>query len=133
MANREEHLEAGLITGFAVGLYDVYINKQSGETWNGNDFAKICVSTFAGAIGGNLPDMLEPATSPTHRKTMHSYSVGALITAFLANDRELIHRMTANLTPDQAELIRVGLKAAGYGYLSHLVLDATTPAGLPLV
>jgi len=77
-----------------------------------------------GAVIGLSPDLLEPATNPKHRKLAHSLSVGgaALYSAKKSWDNP-------QLNSEQ----KAGALASVAAYLSHLVLDSTTPASLPIV
>lgn len=74
-----------------------------------------------GLFGGILPDAIEPATTPNHRAFFHSKTVlgaGVLVAANEADARTPAAR----------------IMCAGYaGYISHLVLDAGTPKGLPAI
>jgi membrane-bound metal-dependent hydrolase YbcI (DUF457 family) len=66
-----------------------------------------------------LPDTIEPANSPYHRGFFHSIQV--LLFLMLCFVIFMVF-----LTP----LTLLGLYTIS-GYLSHLLLDATTPRGLP--
>src|SRR2546425_7524563 len=75
-----------------------------------------------GGIGGLLPDLLEPATNPNHRRFFHS-----LVTAVsLAGANHYVWQQPAISLSKKAAL---GITSAGY--LSHLLADARTPKGLP--
>lgn len=75
-----------------------------------------------GGVTGLLPDKLEPAMNPHHRKTMHSITTGLAITgATLANQKKM------------TRLQKCLINAGSAGYLSHLALDSQTPMGLPLI
>jgi len=109
---------------------------------------------LAGHQFGQLPDDLEPATSPHHRSHLHSVAVSI---AVLAVDRKQMTKARSALrdkanqleaqaaqASTRADQIINGLGAlacrllagatAGLapGYLSHTVADATTPKGIPL-
>jgi membrane-bound metal-dependent hydrolase YbcI (DUF457 family) len=70
-----------------------------------------------------LPDILEPASSPNHRKFFHSVTAATVIGIGMYKANK------SNLTENHKELINL----AGFSYLSHLVLDGETEFGLPLV
>lgn len=75
----------------------------------------------------NIPDCLEPATHPGHRKFFHSLAFAALLS--------LGFKKLYDWTPDEAwekGARFVGLVGVG-AYLIHLALDASTPKSLPLV
>ena len=83
----------------------------------------VIASFGLGGIGGLLPDILEPATNPNHRKLFHSVGTGALLgTGLVTNLRK--EKKTEN---DLALIILL------LSYLSHLAGDATTTKSLPLL
>ena len=77
-----------------------------------------------GQHGGALPDVIEPALSPRHRSTAHSWATLGLLASggVFVLQHETMHPW-----------LKVGLLAAGAGYAMHLISDAETPMGLPLV
>ena len=147
MPNRDMHLNAGAITGAFAALVMVH-----GE----NDtlaLAEIVGGVIGGALGGLAPDVLEPATSPHHRKLAHSMvAAGALTLAKVAEWQAGCRRSCAGhlawastLPPGSTERhdaetsalmwsIAAGL-IVGFaaGYASHLALDAATSRSLPLI
>jgi hypothetical protein len=106
-----------------------------------------------GWLGGLLPDVLEPALSPCHRDSAHSYTaLAGVASATLetwrrsCRERAESYRVRcANPALDPAtrmlcECLELFWRvAAGFltglqaGYVSHLALDALTPSGLPIV
>lgn len=108
-----------IIIGAGVGIGTHLLNKlfrQEPITLNG-----IAKAGLAGSIIGLLPDLIEPATNPNHRKFFHSaIMTGGLL--LLTQNPDLKHN------PITKEAIEI----AGYSYLSHLLLDSFTPKGLPL-
>jgi len=110
-----------------------------------------------GAVGGRLPDELEPAELPGHRGFAHSVVFAGVAAAMLGRHRRL--RRVQAFIRQQAEWCRWRQQVAttgwgvgrwwgehwgwwlasgalvGFvaGYASHLVLDAMTPAGLPIL
>jgi len=81
--------------------------------------------TFA-VIGVLLPDILEPATSPHHRQFFHSlFLAGLLITFFV-----MLKKKTITIENDDVRRI---LNNLGIGYSVHMVQDAGTPKGLPVI
>ncbi len=107
-----------------------------------------------GWVAGTLPDVGEPATTPRHRGPLHSWApAGSLATwanhgvsegqrvcrdwaqhwearaAASTGFAALVAGVIATLCRLAAGFI-AGLQA---GYLSHLGLDAFTPASLPLL
>jgi inner membrane protein len=85
------------------------------------------IALASSAFGALLPDIIEPPRNRHHRKFFHSLVCLVLLLLFL-NQTYL-----SLLTAGQADEITLGFFFAGAGYASHLVLDALTPAGLPVV
>ena len=84
----------------------------------------------AGALGAgctNLPDILEPATSPNHRKVFHSVACAVVLIAGF--------KKAWDWEPDDSagRVLRFVALAGIAGYLTHLALDATTKRSLPLI
>lgn len=108
-----------------------------------------------GVLGAKLPDIIDPPTSPHHRSIGHGVVPVGLASHALVNRipawQEQLRRNADEHSVAAAQttgvwdrllhsllefLCRVGagtLAGIPAGYLSHLALDATTPAGLPLV
>lgn len=79
---------------------------------------------FVGGAVALLPDIIDPPLSPNHRGIGHSIALsGILIPVLLKQIEE-----NPNMTPDQRDFT----KSIVVGFVSHLILDAGTPAGLPL-
>jgi len=77
-----------------------------------------------GAGIGCLPDLLEPALHPWHRSLFHSVALNA---GLAYGVRQLWRN------PAVRAETKVALTALSVAYISHPLLDATTPRGLPLV
>ena len=83
----------------------------------------LAVGLSGGAVA-LLPDMIDPPVSPNHRGIGHSIAVsGFSIHVLLKRIEE-----STQMTQDQKDFA----KSMVAGYVSHLVLDGGTPAGLPL-
>ena len=147
MPRRRTHTVVGTALGGAAGLITASRLPEEHRPIH------VAFALFGGFVGGQLPDVIEPALSPNHRGAFHS--VGALgLTGFtwLANWQADCHARAkgcderaggTHLTDAQRsdELFKafwwralagfsVGIIA---GYASHLALDATSPRGLPLL
>lgn len=107
---------------------------------------------LGGAIGGRLPDLLEPATSVFHRQFFHGVIPAIALWRLSSGARngaassllEWAHRADPgvwgfvgsgeNAIPRWLRFLTAGfVKGLPAGYASHLVLDALTPMSLPLV
>lgn len=122
MANFKKHLCTGAAVGAAINiakqLYQMYNDPNKKFS-----FGELAGYTGFGAFAGVLPDLLEPATNPIHRKVFHSIAFGAGISygAFGSPSEKL--------NPEGKTFIR----AITCCYLSHLLLDGKTPKGLPII
>ena len=118
MANSKTHALVGL--GVGVGLYLIWCKAADRKV----DLGETLLAGCAGLFMGLLPDILEPALDPNHRRFFHSWSITALIIEGNRRSWE-----NPKLTPEQ----RAGIALSSAGYLSHLLLDGATPKGLPLI
>ncbi len=118
MSGRAMHIVAGVSAG--VAIYGI-IKSVRKEEWT---FEGAAGSGLLGALGGMLPDILEPATNPCHRQFFHSLLFGAV----LLFGKEMVFE-ALKLSDEQKVLFNSLLG----GYSSHLVLDALTPKSLPIV
>jgi len=80
-----------------------------------------------GKIISIIPDLIEPAKW-NHRKFFHSWFVlicciSLLVASYMKTPTFHGYYMIADIT----------LTAMAAGYASHLLLDAVTPAGLPII
>jgi membrane-bound metal-dependent hydrolase YbcI (DUF457 family) len=147
MPNYITHARAGVAAGGIAAAYRARAlptDQLVAETIGG---------LIGGWIGGALPDVLEPATSPNHRKLAHSaVTGGALCFARLAEwqadcraSAEAANERLRVCQPGSGEhsraqwevlfwrLLAGALVGVVAGYASHLALDAGTPRGLPLL
>jgi membrane-bound metal-dependent hydrolase YbcI (DUF457 family) len=77
-----------------------------------------------GALAGSLPDILEPPLHRRHRRFFHSYfTLGATALALASIDD----------LKDASRENKLMLKAMLSAYMTHLLLDSTTPKGLPAI
>lgn len=120
MANGMTHSIAGGLSGLAVSLIDT--------DEHGRSVHNPMLATAVGTLFGKLPDILEPALrNPHHRQFCHSVTV--LIA--LGYGLKKIYKWEPK---DNIEgVLRCLMLCAGAGYISHLLLDASTPRSLPLL
>lgn len=119
MSSGRVHQIAAFAAGCAVA---VHAQSQGREPVLG-----VLLSGGWSALATKLPDLLEPAEHPNHRQFFHSAAFALLVGKLSyeaycwipANDRERVWR----------ELMLLG----GGAYLLHLVLDSSTPKGIPLI
>jgi membrane-bound metal-dependent hydrolase YbcI (DUF457 family) len=82
------------------------------------------LAAAVGAVGGLLPDILEPATTPSHRQFFHSYSAALLLG---------LGNIWISRNPDLTQELKTTVHLASVGFYSHLLADAQTPMRLPMV
>ena len=116
MPGRATHEFAGSLTAIAVAA-----------TMPSASIVSVGASYFIGKNAGRIPDLLEPATSPNHRKFFHSWmALGAMSYGWKkAYDREP--------ETDLEKFLRYVALVGGAAAISHLVLDSLTPKSLPLI
>lgn len=118
MANAKQHALIGAGVG-AVGwlLYCKLVDRSV-------DVGEVLLAAGVGMIGGLLPDLLEPAIHPNHRRFFHSYAA----TALLAHANRHVSQQLQMPADTRAAIHLISL-----GFVSHLAADAHTPRGLPWV
>lgn len=119
MASAAHHQQFGVLCTLAVGAVNDCPEEERLPT--------LGAMFVAGLAGLRAPDILEPAIHSHHRKFFHSFLVlGGLA---WATQRLWVWK------PETLEmrLVRAAAIGALVGYCSHLLLDATTPRGLPLI
>ena len=114
------HSVVGGLSGLAAALYDE--NEESETIHNP------LVATAVGSFFGKLPDILEPALrNPNHRQFCHSFVVVVSIGYGIKKVYEWKPK-------DEVDALIRGIALfAGAGYISHLLLDASTPRSLPIL
>lgn len=120
MACAAEHAHFNFWTVMAASAV---VKSQNGEPVDGNAVAM----GAAAALMPSLPDLLEPAVHPNHRKFFHSVTVAVAIACGM-------HRAYKWDAQGKWErLTRALLLVGGAAYLAHLVRDALTAKSLPVV
>ncbi len=83
----------------------------------------IAIGAIGGLVAATLPDILEPATNPNHRKFFHSLTFTGLM--LYSN-----YQLKSSQFPEEIKPI---INAISIGYGLHLGADFTTPKSLPLI
>lgn len=147
MPRRDKHLEIGITLALILVALLILTDEDQKRS-----LLELIGAALGVLVGALLPDILEPATTPRHRKTCHSVAVlagnGALIVtppAAMLKWRESLRRRAAQFRaqrealppehPGRTELwlyqvgchvlsgISIGLPV---GYVSHLMADSKT-------
>ncbi|HXN25208.1 MAG TPA: metal-dependent hydrolase [Candidatus Dormibacteraeota bacterium] len=118
MANAKQHALIGAGIG-AVGwlLYCKLVDCPV-------EVGEVLLAVGVGMVGGLLPDLLDPAIHPNHRRFFHSYAA----TALLAHANRHVSQNAQMPAETRAAIHLISL-----GFFSHLAADAHTPKGLPWV
>lgn len=147
MPNRPVHDVIGGISG---GVDSLRLAAASTTPYPSTE---VIAGIVGGVLGSRFPDIVDPPTSPNHRGAAHSILAGAAALSVpisewqgacrrLAAEHE--HRMLAKQEGSFDRFVQqiavwfwhflagliAGIRA---GYVSHLALDATTSAALPLI
>lgn len=119
MSNAKTHrLGAGIAVGTTTALL---------LDFDDRDLAKSVAAGGLAYFPGTLPDIIEPATSPNHRQFFHSYAfLGLLGTGMY----KAYKWETEN---EWQKLTRFSLLVTGGAYATHLLMDSSTPKGLPVI
>ncbi len=120
MASAAEHATFNFI---AVTTAAAALRHQEGRPVDGS-----CIAIGAAtACLPSLPDILEPAVNPNHRKFFHSITFALGLGYF-------VHRVYKWEAESEWErLARLAMLMAGGAYLAHLARDALTARSLPLI
>ena len=123
MPNYETHSKTGVYTGLFTGAFFIILRLIHGEDIDTVEGIKLLgLGALGGFIGAALPDVFEPSfRNPNHRGIAHSVAGVGFLSIGVAK------RFSKGKCSEQD----VFVTAFGVGYLSHLVLDARTPKGLP--
>lgn len=118
MSDSQKHLLLGAGIGGATYLLISWLTGRQ-TTWLG-----LLGFSGVGAALAYIPDALEPASTPNHRRFFHSLTM-------LAGLAYADYRILAS--PVLTEDGKLCLLAASSGYASHLLMDAVTPKSLPAI
>ena len=118
----KEHLVAGLVVGATVNGIIQWLECLDDPTKR-FDWGEFFLCTAAGGAAALLPDILEPADSPNHRKFFHSLTAAGLV----------VYAISGRHTNGCSKPVLKILTILGMGYLSHLALDSTTPRAIDLI
>ena len=120
MSNAATHRLASCI-----GVFAIYAAHEYGER------GEISIEPFAAAglaaASARVPDILEPALHPNHRQFFHSFAVAGLVGYGMYKVYEWEPK------DELGKIARFAGLVVGASYLIHLICDAGTPKGLPVI
>ena len=114
----QEHITIGLFIGLIVGIL-------SGIRLINFNLSLLIVFVVFSVMGSLFPDVVEPPVSWKHRKFFHSWSLLGIL-VILGIGLFLVVISSGN----SVVYLLLGFVS---GYSAHLIADATTPMGLPLM
>lgn len=120
MACAAEHVRFNFI---AVMTATAMVQSRDGAPGDGTPLAM----GVAAALMPSLPDLLEPALHPNHRKFFHSVTFVLLIA------QGMRHAYKWETQNEWERIARALMLAGGAAYLAHLARDAFTSKSLPLI
>ena len=130
MPNGKKHIAISTIGGgILIGVIDWLeqqseIKKNKGRRLNyPRLILKVLLGIGGGFITSRLPDRIEPASSPNHRSFFHSW---VILLGFIALALAIYQ---SKLNP----LMKIIILSLVVGYALHLIADACTPKGLPVI
>ena len=116
------HVFFGVLAGFlALALFGKF-PKSIEEALTFRAIVDIFIALIGGYIGGVFPDWFEPGTNRRHRGFFHSRIMLIILIVLV------IFIQLAGLGSHYLDLLAT---VFCFGYISHLLLDSLTPAGLP--
>ena len=121
MPTRNTHLLLRFVFGVAGYTITKLIQKEE------LSHLSLIIAGAAGAVAGELPDILEPALYPNHRSHAHSIVTGIGI-SYVATKLPTLELLESVNSDTKAILV-----GATCGYISHLLADGTTKKGLPII
>lgn len=147
MSNRDVHMVTSGLAGLGYSLY------QSRAEQDGAKLTEALGGLSGGAIGGRMPDLLDPPTSPRHRGRAHSIAAAGICVQLCSSrlpEAQQWCRLRADEYARRRTIAAVGsweevtLAVAEFffrwlagatagllaGYMTHLALDAGTPCGI---
>lgn len=117
---RDVHVFWGIASAALYWMRETHLAGRKPDIW------EVLLAGLGGYGGARFPDVIEPATNPNHRAFFHSLTVGAGSTLSLGKpDMWLL-----DIENPHVRALTTGFLV---GHISHLLLDASTPKGLPVV
>lgn len=129
MPNSKTHMLSGTILGGLVMIGSDLRKRMFNPI-------KILLGIGISALASRLPDILEPATSPNHRRFFHSVAFLALVTIACCGVWKKLQRMGEERETESTALSELVVTLFLVGLLCvvlHLILDSSTRKSLPII
>ncbi|MCD4706135.1 MAG: metal-dependent hydrolase [Candidatus Sabulitectum sp.] len=143
MSNKKKHITVGIAAGTSVSLIKQISLKEL-------NLLELLCSGFGGCLGGILPDLIDPPTSPNHRAFGHSPMILiflVVVTLYIVHQLEKdwsnrvkatdhFHGIGYDCWEETVDSPYLKKAITGFftglcsGHTSHLALDSKTPAGI---
>lgn len=120
--NGKQHRQIGAVVGAGYTVVKYLWEKQDNPDLE-FPWGDLVINTGVGFALGSLPDWIEPATSPNHRKFFHSIAAGTGVW----------YGAFGKHTEEWDEDLKKWLQACAVAYLSHLAADSTTARSIALL
>jgi membrane-bound metal-dependent hydrolase YbcI (DUF457 family) len=120
--NREGHRVVGVAADASFTLIK-YIIKKNDDPNLEFPWDELLISTMIGCSLASLPDWIEPAKDPNHRKFFHSLTAAGFI----------MHWAFGKHIENIDENIKKIIQPIAVSYLVHLAADSQTPLSLPFI
>ncbi len=120
--NAKQHACLGLLAGGGYTFLK-YLWEKSNEPNTNFPWRQLAINMGLGLAFASLPDWIEPATNPNHRKFFHSLTTAGLV------GYGMFGKHTRNVDVNLQDSVR----SIGLSYLCHLAADATTPKSISLI
>lgn len=120
--NGKQHKQIGAVCGAGYTVIKYIIEKQDNPEL-AFSWGDLLINTGIGYFFGSLPDWIEPATSPNHRKIFHSLAIGLGVR----------YGAFGKHTKAWPEEVKKPVQATALAYLSHLAADFTTAKSIPFI
>lgn len=120
--NGKQHKQIGAACGAGYTMAKYFVEKQNNPELE-FPWGDLLLNTGIGFLLGSLPDWIEPATNPHHRKFFHSLTATAVVCYCAFGEH----------AQEWPEGVRKTAKAAALAYGSHTLVDGTTKFSISLI
>lgn len=120
--NGKQHRQIGAACGAGYTVIKYFIEKKDNPELE-FPWGDLLLNTGIGYLFASLPDWIEPATNPHHRKFFHSLTAAAGV-GYAAFGKH------SGAWPEE---VKKPIQATALAYLYHIVADSTTAKSISLI